>query len=150
MAAVAFLFAPPQAPAQSKTSGVHECAGGITVRLVPVSAMQGGVLRLEVHSAAPLANVTGTWTQRDAERAVPFWRDARYKNFFHGFLGIDLEKPAGKYELKLNVQPEAGDAVSCVVPVAVAPGKLALEKLTVAPEFVEPNAEEAKRAQEEG
>jgi len=119
------------------------------VRAVPSSAKQGALLRLEVRSKAALADVSGKWTQRDAERAIPFWRDARYKGLFHGFLGVDLERLPGKYELKLKAQPESGEAVSCAVPLQVAPGKFPVEKLSVAPKFVEPNSEDTKRANEE-
>ena len=87
---------------------------------------------------------------REGVRSVPFWRDARYKGLFHGFLGVDLAQPPGKHELKLNVQPESSDSVSCAVSVSVMAGKFPEEKLTVAPKYVEPNPEDAKRAAEEG
>jgi murein DD-endopeptidase MepM/ murein hydrolase activator NlpD len=120
------------------------------VRFFPARAVQGGLLRLEVHRQTALANVTGEWTGRDAIRSVPFWRDTRYKNLFHGFLGIDLTKPPGKYNLQLNVQPESSDSVSCAVSISVAAGKFPEEKLTVAPKYVEPSPEDAKRAAEDG
>ena len=74
------------------------------MRFFPARAVQGGLLRLEVHGQTALAKVTGEWTGREAVRSVPFWRDARYKGLFHGFLGVDLAHPPGKYELKLSVQ----------------------------------------------
>jgi murein DD-endopeptidase MepM/ murein hydrolase activator NlpD len=135
--------------AKAASAGTYACGGGVTVRFFPARAVQGGLLRLEVHRQTALASMTGEWTAREAVRSVPFWRDARYKNLFHGFLGIDLAQPAGKYELKLNVQLEASDSVSCAVPVSVVPGKFPEEKLTVAPKYVEPNPEDTKRANEE-
>lgn len=127
----------------------YDCGSGITVRLFPSRAVQGGLQRLEVHGPAALANVTGEWTAREAVRSVPFWHDARYKGLFHGFLGIDLAQPSGKYELKLNVQPASSDSVRCAVPVSVTAGRFPEEKLTVAPKYVEPNPEDTKRAEEE-
>ncbi len=161
MAAFVSLGVPSRAPAQASaktksqakpaaSGNTHDCGGGITVRFFPARAVQGGVLRLEVHGQTALAKVTGEWTGREAVRSVPFWRDARYKGFFHGFLGVDLAHPSGKYELKLSVQPEASDAVSCAVSVSVMAGKFPEEKLTVAPKFVQPNPEDAKRAEEDG
>jgi murein DD-endopeptidase MepM/ murein hydrolase activator NlpD len=150
MIALSFAWAPRAASqAKSGSGGTYDCGDGITVRLFPTRATQGGLLRLEVHRQTALASVTGEWTAREAVRSVPFWRDARYRNLFHGFLGIDLAQPAGEYEMKLNVQPEASDSVSCAVPVSVAAGKFPEEKLTVAPKYVEPNPEDTKRAHEE-
>jgi murein DD-endopeptidase MepM/ murein hydrolase activator NlpD len=143
---------PSRAAAQKKQkqiTGTHDCGGGVTVRAIPASALQGGLLRLEVHGSAALNEVTGDWTQHDVPRAVPFWQDAKSTNIFHGFLGVDLEKPAGKYGLRLKVQPADGAPLSCVLPVFVGAGRFAVEELKVAPQFVEPNAEETKRANEE-
>jgi murein DD-endopeptidase MepM/ murein hydrolase activator NlpD len=121
----------------------------VTVRAIPASALQGGLLRLEVRGSAALNEVTGEWTQHDVPRAVPFWQDSKSSNTFHGFLGVDLEKPAGKYGLRLKVQPTDGAPLGCVLPVFVGAGRFAVEELKVAPQFVEPNAEETKRANEE-
>ncbi len=52
---------------------------------------------------------------RQAVRSVPFWQDTKSTNIFHGFLGVDLEKPPGKYVLRLVVQPTDGAAVNCAV-----------------------------------
>ena len=120
------------------------------MRFFPARAVQGGLLRLEVHGQTVLAKVTGEWTGREAVRSVPFWGNARYKGLFHGFLGVDLAHPPGKYELKLSLQPESSDSVSCAVSISVIAGKFPEEKLTVAPKFVQPNPEDAKRAEEEG
>ena len=147
---VALLFTgAPRAAGQTKTSGDHDCGGGVFVRAIPAFARQGSLLRLEVRSRAALGDISGEWTQHETPRSVPFWRDARYKGLFHGFLGVDLEKPPGKYELKLKVQPQASDSVTCAVSISVAGGKFPEEKLTVAPKYVEPNPEDTKRANEE-
>jgi murein DD-endopeptidase MepM/ murein hydrolase activator NlpD len=133
----------------AKASAVHDCGDGISVRFIPGAAVQGALLRLEVSGRAALSGVQGGWTERDASRAVPFWQNAKTPTIFHGFLGVDLAKVAGKYDLTLTVQPVEGAAVSCTVPVTVAAGNFAIEKLTVAPKFVEPDPEETKRANED-
>jgi murein DD-endopeptidase MepM/ murein hydrolase activator NlpD len=142
----------PFVAAQAKSAAggnAYDCGSGITVRFFPARAVQGGLLRLEVRGQTALAKMTGEWAAREAVRSVPFWRDSRYKGLFHGFLGVDLAHPPGKYELKLNVQPESSDSVSCEVSVSVTAGKFPEEKLTVAPKYVEPNPEDTKRADEE-
>jgi murein DD-endopeptidase MepM/ murein hydrolase activator NlpD len=151
--ALFFLCVPSRVTAQAKSKakrpGIHDCGGAVTVQAIPASAVQGRLLRLEVRGRAAISEVTGEWTQHDRPRAVPFWQDTKSTNIFHGFLGVDLEKPPGKYALRLKVQPTNGAAVSCALPVSVGSGKFAVEELTVAPQFAEPNAEETKRANEE-
>jgi hypothetical protein len=150
--ALFFICAPSQAAAQKKQKQVtatHDCGGGVTVRAIPATAVQGGLLRLEVRGRAAISEVSGEWTQHDVPRAVPFWHDVKSTNIFHGFLGVDLEKPAGKYGLRIKVKAADGAVVSCALPVSVGAGKFAVEELKVAPKFVEPNAEETKRANEE-
>jgi murein DD-endopeptidase MepM/ murein hydrolase activator NlpD len=137
------------ATAQAKKTTARDCGGGISVLVTPTSAAQGGLLRLDVRGRSALSDVKGEWTQHDAPRAVPFWPDAQSKMLFHGLLGVDLEKPPGKYDLALGVQPAAGDAVKCSIAVSVTAGKFSIEKLTVAPQFVHPNPEDTKRVNEE-
>ena len=120
------------------------------MRVIPASALQGGLLRLDVHGPAALADVTGQWTQHELPRAVPFWQDSKSKNIFHGFLGVDLEKPPGKYDLSLKIERANSAPIACKMVISVAAGKFAVEKLTVAPKFVEPNPEDTKRAKEDG
>jgi hypothetical protein len=157
MAALLLVCVPARLEAQAqakakphaKPSGVQDCGSGVTARTIPPRAVQGGLSRVEVRSRTAISAVSGEWTQHEKPRAIPFWQDAQSKDMFRGFLGVDLEKPPGKYELRLDVQPATGADVSCVLPVTVVAGKFPVEKLTVAPQFVEPNAEETKRANEE-
>ncbi|MGA8142540.1 MAG: M23 family metallopeptidase [Candidatus Acidiferrales bacterium] len=152
LVAIVSLCVPVRAFGQTRVAWaarVDDCGGGVFVRVVPASVGQGGLIRLEVSGAAAFAGVTGEWTQHEAPRAIPFWRDSKSNKKYYGLLGVDLEKPVGKYDLRLMVQPAAGEAVICKVPVSVAAGRFAVERLKVAPQFVEPNAEETKRANEE-
>jgi murein DD-endopeptidase MepM/ murein hydrolase activator NlpD len=64
-------------------------------------------------------------------------------------LGVDLEKPPGQYELKVSGQKTAGEKIVCSARIAVKAGKFATERLRVRKEFVEPNPEQVKRANEE-
>jgi murein DD-endopeptidase MepM/ murein hydrolase activator NlpD len=118
--------------------------------MVPASGTQGGLVQLEVRSStAPLSGVKGLWTQHEAPRTVPFWQDASSQNTFRGLLGIDLEEAPGKHDLTLTVEQPDSQSVVCPITVSVSAGKFAIERLKVAPQFVEPNVEETKRANEE-
>lgn len=128
-----------------------ECGSGVELRLSAPETAQGTLVLAEVRSATRLSKVEGKWNGRD----VPFWSgqareagntsdDARF-----ALLGIDLEKPAGKYELLVLAQTPAGENVSCGATIAVSEGHFAKESLTVKQQFVEPNPEQLARAQEE-
>jgi len=62
---------------------------------------------------------------------------------------VDLEKEPGEYGLKITGETASGEKVSCSVKVAVRQGRFATERLQVGTEFVEPNPEQVKRANEE-
>jgi len=110
----------------------------------PVSS-QGSLLLVEVKSPKPLAELKGDW----GGRSVPFWQDAGRERVQRGLVGVDLEKAAGIYELKVTGQTASGEKISCRAMVAVRKGRFATESLHVENEFVEPNPEQIKRADEE-
>jgi murein DD-endopeptidase MepM/ murein hydrolase activator NlpD len=115
------------------------------LRLSAPAAIQGGLLLIEVKSTKPLAEVSGEWEGR----SVPFWQDTSGDRQRKGLLGVDLEKAPGQYELKVTGQTASGGKISCSVMVAVRNGQYATEKLQVGKQFVEPDAEQIKRANEE-
>ncbi len=121
------------------------CAAGTTLRLSAPEASQGSLLLIKLKSTKPLAEVRGEWHGR----SVPFWQEAGGENERRGLLGVDLEKAAGEYELKVTGQTASGERISCNVMVAVRKGQFATEKLQVEKQFVEPSPEQVKRANEE-
>ena len=129
----------------------EECGNGVELRLSAPEAAQGTLVLAEVRSARPLSEVAGKWNGRE----VPFWsgqaREAGNASDDTRFamLGVDLEKPAGKYELSVSAQTPAGEHVSCGATIGVSEGHFATESLTVKQQFVEPNPEQLARAQEE-
>jgi murein DD-endopeptidase MepM/ murein hydrolase activator NlpD len=129
----------------SGTKAAGNCTPGTTLNLSAPEASQGSVLLLVVKSEKPLVDVQGTW----GERAVPLWQEAGNSNEEKGLLGVDLEKPAGKYELKLTGQAASGEKVECSELIEVNQGKFATERLQVGKQFVEPSPEQVKRANEE-
>ncbi|HET9401220.1 MAG TPA: M23 family metallopeptidase [Candidatus Acidoferrales bacterium] len=107
---------------------------------------QGNLVRVTVKTAGPASEVEGEWGGHN----VSFWQDERDKSVFHAYLGVDIDQKSGgqKFEVKVtpaSSQPEVSEAM-----VTVRPGHYAIEKLTVAPKFVEPAPEDAERARKEG
>jgi len=83
-------------------------------------------------------------------RAVPpLWQEGEKSTVLHGLIGVDLEKPPGRYEWKVSWQGTGGDELSCSLPVTVRAGKFPTEHLKVEKQYVEPDLEQQKRAEED-
>jgi murein DD-endopeptidase MepM/ murein hydrolase activator NlpD len=133
----------------------RECGPGGVLKLSSPESSQGSLLLLELHTPAPLAAVNGVWDGKE----IPFWQEARAGNAAAGekssgdwqaLLGVDLEMKAGEYPLTLTGKPlDSAQEISCASTVAVSEGKFATERLRVAPNFVQPNAEQLARAEAE-
>lgn len=121
-----------------------DCGGDAILRISAVEAQQGSLLAIEVESATGIAEIKGEW---DGSK-VQFWRDGDGQKP-HAFLGVDLEKPPGKYELRINGKLLDGTALNCSAEVEVTAGKFATESLHVSPRYVEPNPEQIERAKKE-
>jgi murein DD-endopeptidase MepM/ murein hydrolase activator NlpD len=127
------------------------CGNGVELTLSAPDAAQGTLLLARIRSMKPLTEVAGKWSERD----VPFWKGrekehgASSADVRKALLGVDLEKPAGKYEFTVAGQLQSGESVSCRVMVEVKEGHFATENLTVKKQFVEPNPEQEARAAEE-
>jgi len=115
------------------------------LRLSSLLSSQGSLLLVELKSARPLTAVQGDW----GGRSVPFWQEEGREAVHAGLLGVDLEKAPGRYELKITAQKAAGEKIVCSANITVRAGKFATERLRVGREFVEPNPEQVKRANEE-
>jgi murein DD-endopeptidase MepM/ murein hydrolase activator NlpD len=120
----------------------HECTNGVRLRLNSPEAAQGTLLLVEVDSASPVADVTANW----GRRAVPFWQDEANSKEHRAIIGIDLEHPAGKYNVDVTTRLANGETVHCGGSVLVTAGRFAVERLRVAPKFVEPNPQDLARA----
>jgi murein DD-endopeptidase MepM/ murein hydrolase activator NlpD len=91
-----------------------------------------------------MAKLTAEW----AGRNLLFWRDSLDESMYQALLGIDLQEPAGTYNLALTMEVE-NENVSCSVPLTVRAGRFATERLQVAKKFVEPNPSDIARADRE-
>jgi len=132
-------------PAGVTAKEARSCSAGATLRLSPPVSSQGSLLLVELKSARPLTEVKGNWDGK----IVPFWHEDGREAVHAGLLGVDLEKRPGWYELKVTAQNAAGLKLLCSARIAVKAGKFATERLRVGKEFVEPNSDQVKRANEE-
>jgi murein DD-endopeptidase MepM/ murein hydrolase activator NlpD len=153
----------------------RQCGTGGLLKLSSPESSQGTLVLVELYTPAPLVEVKGTWDGKE----IPFWQEPRRaepsaggnraqnnaadtntadekaanektSTEWRALLGVDLEAKAGEYSL--TVTGKAGDAgqdLTCASNIAVTEGKFATESLKVAPNFVQPNAEQLARAEAE-
>jgi murein DD-endopeptidase MepM/ murein hydrolase activator NlpD len=140
-AAIAALVIPFRLQGQVLT----KCAGGVNLKLNSAITAQGSLLMAEVTGAKNTKDVAGDW----AGRAIPLWTESAAGSTLHGLIGVDLEKASGKYEWKVSWKNDAGQAVSCSSFVTVRTGKFPTENLKVEKQFVQPDPEQQKRAEED-
>jgi murein DD-endopeptidase MepM/ murein hydrolase activator NlpD len=146
LALPAVLFIPGLFPAMTCAQTTVNCANGLDLRISAPQSSQGTLLRVELRSGTPLADVGGTW----AGHEVSFWQDDSDANTYRAFLGVDLEQAVGPGKFTITAKMQNGESVSCSSEVTVKAGHFVIEKLTVDQKFVEPSPEDAARAEKEG
>jgi hypothetical protein len=132
---------PSQAVGQIRKS----CPGGITLKMSASVSAQGSLLLTEVQGSQGLPEISSEW----GGRAIPLWREDDKSPTLHGLIGVDLEKAPGRYEWKVSWPGPEGDALSCSAFVTVHAGKFPTERLKVEKQFVQPDPEQQKRAEED-
>src|SRR2546423_173359 len=140
-------------PARRKIapSPTQRCGQGAVLTVSAPLPAQGSLLLLELRTPKPLATVKGSWTEKE----IPFWQESKGEGkspeIWRALLGIDLELKSGAYTLAVEGESggDSSQVVSCTASIAVEQGKFATERLTVAPNFVEPNPEQLARAEAE-
>jgi len=133
--------APPSTPAPIKKA----CDGGIVLKLSSGIVTQGGLLLVEVSGVKGSQPISAEWDGR----AMPLWRETPTSATLRSMLGVDLEKPAGKYDWKLSWTGADGNPVVCSQSITVRTGRFPTERLTVENQFVHPDPEQEKRAEED-
>lgn len=119
-----------------------DCGQGVMLRLSSASAAQGELLQAEV---AGLSSSDGAKAEFNAHE-IPMWQEEKA---LRALIGIDLELAPGSYDWKLSWTPKDGQPASCIVAVTVRAGKFATERLTVEKQYVQPDPEQQKRAEED-
>ncbi len=135
------LSCTPFAHAQSRKS----CPDGVTLHASAAFALQGNLLLATVSKAKSLANFSASWDGRD----TPLWSEAPSKSTLHTLIGVDLEKPAGHFDWKVSWKNAAGKEQTCALSIAVRAAKFPTEHLKVENQFVEPDPEQQKRAEDD-
>jgi hypothetical protein len=141
LVALVVALAPAQACGQIRKA----CPGGITLRVSAGVSAQGSLLLTEVLGPKNLPPISSDWDGR----AIPLWREEKKSASLRGLLGVDLEKPPGRYEWKVFWPGPQGNILTCSVFVTVRAGKFPTERLKVENQFVQPDAEQQKRAEED-
>jgi len=121
------------------------CDSGIVLKLSSATTSQGSLLLAEISGAKPSQEFSAAWDGRP----IPVWRETPASPTLHALLGVDLEKPAGRYEWKVSWSAADGKPTACSLPVNVRAGKFPTERLTVEKQFVQPDPEQQKRAEED-
>jgi murein DD-endopeptidase MepM/ murein hydrolase activator NlpD len=140
-------------PALAAAKNPQPCGPGVTLKLSAVESSQGSLLLVEVRSRKPILDLTAQWN----DKKVPFWQtntaqligNSAAWDLRRALLGVDLEKPPATYPLLMQVTLTNGNPTSCSVQIPIHKGKFATESLHVGKEFVEPDPEQIKRANEE-
>jgi murein DD-endopeptidase MepM/ murein hydrolase activator NlpD len=127
-----------------------DCGGSVELRVSAAAPAQGALLIAEVRSPDTLSAISGKFTDRD----ISFWQATgastlKGVSVWRALLGVDLEQAAGDYKLSVTGKSSDGKALACEAPISFRTGKFPTERLKVAPNFVEPNPEQAAKAAED-
>ncbi len=121
------------------------CGGGVVAKVSAGSTTQGSLLLAEISGVNPTEEIKAEW----GDRNVPLWRETAASKTLHALLGVDLEKAPGSYEWKLSWTAAGGNPMVCSVPIVVRAGRFPTERLKVEKQFVQPDPEQMKRAEED-
>jgi len=120
------------------------CPDGIAMKVSTRSAVQGSLVLTEVLAPKTVSGLSSEWDGR----SISLWHEPE-ETGLHGLIGVDLEKAPGRYEWKISWPGREGDAQSCSMVISVRAGKFATERLKVEKQFVQPDPEQQKRAEED-
>jgi murein DD-endopeptidase MepM/ murein hydrolase activator NlpD len=141
-----FLFAALLCGVGASAQIRKSCGDGMYLKLTAAGALQGTLVQTQVSSTKALPQ--GISAQWDGKTS-PVWREESGSKILHGMIGIDLEKPAGRYEYTISWKDAAGQEKSCSAAVVVRTGKFPTEHLKVEKQFVQPDPEQQKRAEDD-
>lgn len=116
----------------------------LVVRIPAGPAKQGAILAVSLESDVALARATASFGGREAEME----RDAAGR-LFRSVVGVDLESPTGPRAIAFEVEGLCGDRHSVSRTAEIVSGKFPVQKLKVAPAYVEPPASELDRIRED-
>ncbi len=116
----------------------------LTIRVSPRVAKQGGICAVTLESDLALARATVTSGGHEAAmEAAPGGRT------FRGLVGVDFESPVGVREVAIEAEGLCGDRHAAARKLKVVSGRFPVQKLRVAPAYVEPPESELDRIRED-
>jgi murein DD-endopeptidase MepM/ murein hydrolase activator NlpD len=124
------------------------CGDSIYLKLSATSALQGSLVQVEIEISSTKTlppELAADWDGKPS----PVWREEAPSKTLHGMIGVDLEKPPARYEYKISWKNFAGQPKSCTAALLVRAGKFPTEHLKVEKQFVQPDPEQQKRAEED-
>jgi murein DD-endopeptidase MepM/ murein hydrolase activator NlpD len=121
------------------------CEDGVSLKLSAASTPQGSLVLADITNAKPLPDFKAAWDGKP----TPLWTEGQTKKTLHALLGVDLEKAPGKYDWKVSWNTAQGQAITCAASVTVLKGKFRTESLKVDNQFVQPDPEQQKRAEDD-
>lgn len=139
----ALLLSGTAPPAPSRIESVP-CSETVLVRVSDREPKQGSLGVVEVRSETPLSSVDGFF----AGEQLYFWHDADAR-VFQALLGVDLYKTPGAAVLRARVVPESAPPVECRLDLRITDGEFPVQRLKVAPMYVDPSPEDAARSERE-
>jgi murein DD-endopeptidase MepM/ murein hydrolase activator NlpD len=141
----AFLVAAAEARSGEETgvASVH-CSETVSLRVSDPAPKQGSIGIVEVRSESPLASVDGFL----AGDPLLFWHDADAR-VFQALLGVDLYETPGTATLRARAVPESGPPADCLLELSIVDGAFPVQRLAVAPGYVELSPEDSARSQRE-
>jgi murein DD-endopeptidase MepM/ murein hydrolase activator NlpD len=116
----------------------------LTVEMSSASPKQGGLVAVTVKSDVPLASAAVSSGGRESAME----RDGEGRLFL-ALVGVDFESAVGPREMDVAVLGLCGDRHTAHRALRVVPGKFPVQKLRVAPAYVEPPESELDRIRED-
>lgn len=120
------------------------CGESVLLRVSDEAPRQGDVLVVEVRSDNPLEVVEGF----SAGEELFFWHGADAR-VYQALLGIDLHRRPGASSVRVSAIPDSGAAVECRLELRIVDGDFPVQRLRVAPKYVQLSSEDLARAQRE-
>ena len=143
LCAILLLPVTPWASEEKKLASVA-CSDTVLLRVSDGASRQGSIAVVEVRSETPLDSVDGF----AAGETLFFWHDADAR-VFQALLGVDLRRSSGTMSLRARVAPQFGEPVDCRLGLPIGKGEFPVQRLAVAPKYVELSADDLARSQRE-
>jgi len=128
---------------ESKVATVP-CGEKVVLRVSDAAPRQGRIAVVEVRSEIRLDSVDGFF----AGEELHFWNDTQ-AGVFQALVGVDLYESPGAAALRARVVPDSGPEMDCRLELRITDGAFPVQRLDVAPRYVDPSPEDAARAQKE-